>query len=404
MADTQVRISEPKVWQWGVPHTELERLRHQNSLSWQQLPLADSRMLPPELHPHGYWAVTRYADVLEICKRPQDFPIVKGGAWSTSEPESIFGAFRSKNVESQSLAHGPVRRVLAATLSDVTAQKRQSRIDTAVTKIFKEAIQQPRGDFARVAERLPVAALCEFLDLQQDDLNRLERWRPHISRLIMGTPVPATVNNEIADFAMTLYHARKKHPGDDALSRIASLQIEEGPAPEELFIMVFMALLITGLDTVSSAIAGAAKSLCEHPEQRRLLLSNTSLIPSAIEELLRWTSPVIKYHRTASRDLLFGQCEILEGDALQLFFCSANRDADIFSAPNRFDIRRFPNPHLAFGWGRRACIGAGLATRQLTHVVQLLLEHVPEMEIDGPVEYTQCTKVNSVIHMPVRYR
>jgi cytochrome P450 len=196
-------------------------------------------------------------------------------------------------------------------------------------------------------------------------------------------------------------HAR---PGDDLLSLAAHGRIDGEPLTELEQRMLFNLLIAAGSETTRNSIALGMLALMDRPEAWHALQNDRSLVPTAVEEMLRWASSTPYNRRTATRDIVVGGQRIRAGDKVTLWWASANRDERVFTDPYRFDITRSPNPHLAFGRGGHFCMGAALARMEMRVVLDALLDRVVSVELTGPVEYTRSNKHSGVRHMPVLLR
>ena len=185
---------------------------------------------------------------------------------------------------------------------------------------------------------------------------------------------------------------------------LAGARINGAPLPVFELMSYFHLLVVAGNETTRNATSGGLLALIENPGQWRLLRDNPTMLPAAVEEILRWTSPVIQFTRTAARDVLLRGQRIREGEDLALYYPSANRDEEVFEAPKRFDITRQPNPHLAFGIGEHVCLGANLARLELKAVFRELLARVEDAELTGPIERLRSVFVGGIKHVPVRLK
>jgi cytochrome P450 len=184
-------------------------------------------------------------------------------------------------------------------------------------------------------------------------------------------------------------------PGEDGVPRRL--------ADEEL-LPFFMLLLVAGSETTRNAIAGGLLALIEHPEQLARLRGDASLVPTAVEEILRWTSPTTYNRRTVTRDAELAGQKLRAGDKLTHWYPSANRDSHAFADPFRFDVARQPNPHVAFGNGLHHCLGASLARTEIRLLFEELLPRWSELALDGPVEWARSNKHGGIRHLPIRFR
>jgi cytochrome P450 len=203
---------------------------------------------------------------------------------------------------------------------------------------------------------------------------------------------------------MSMVEQRRREPTEDITSVLANAEIDGAPLPVFELLSYFYLLVVAGNETTRNATSGGLLALIEHPEELEKLRANPGLVDSAVEEILRWTTPVIQFARTAVEDVEIRGQKIRAGENLVLFYPSANRDEEVFEEPFRFRIERSPNPHLAFGIGEHICLGANLARLELRVVFRQLLERLVEVELAGRVERLRSSFVGGIKHIPIRYR
>jgi cytochrome P450 len=197
--------------------------------------------------------------------------------------------------------------------------------------------------------------------------------------------------------------------GDDVLATVAGARVEgedgtESPLSDLELLMFFNLLVAAGSETTRNAIALGLAALIEHPKQWALVRDDPSLIPGAVEEVLRWSSPTLYNRRTATIDCAVGGQQIHAGDKVTLWWASANRDEQVFDGPFRFDVRRSPNSHLAFGYRSHFCLGASLARMEIRIMLEEIVDRIDEFRLDGPIERFRTNKHAGVKHMPVTFR
>jgi cytochrome P450 len=210
-------------------------------------------------------------------------------------------------------------------------------------------------------------------------------------------------------YAATLIERKRSSPGEDIISLVARATIpgpDGRPAPlsDGELLMFFHLLIAAGSETTRNSIAVGLQALIEHPEQYRLLQEDRTLLRTAVDEMLRWASSTPYNRRTATRDVELDGHRIHAGDKVTLWWASANRDETVFEDPFRFDVRRDPNPHLAFGHGNHFCIGANLARLEIRVMFEELLDRFDDFALTGPVEWVRSNKHTGIRHMPIRFR
>jgi cytochrome P450 len=209
---------------------------------------------------------------------------------------------------------------------------------------------------------------------------------------------------EFFQYFSGLVEDRRKNPRDDLSSALANGQVDGEPMPMFELMSYFALLIIAGNETTRNATTGGLHAFINNPDQWDRLKRDPALLPKAVEEIVRWTSPVIQFTRRATEDTEVSGQKIREGDIVVLFYPSANRDERVFAAPNQFDIGRYPNHHIAFGIGEHFCLGANLARLELQVMFRQLAERVESVELAGEIQRMRSSFVGGIKHMPVRIK
>jgi cytochrome P450 len=261
-------------------------------------------------------------------------------------------------------------------------------------------------EFAEViAAPLPTRMIAELIGAPPDDWEQFRAW----SDAATGTADPEieldslVAMGQLFEYFQKLIAARRAEPRNDLLSVLAEAEIDEHRLTDEDLLNFAFLLLVAGNETTRNLIALGTLALIEHPEQRRLLVDDPSLIPGAVEEMLRWNSPVVHMARAATADVVIRGQLIREGDVVVMLYGSANRDEEIFGPDSEeFKVTRHPNPHIAFGCGEHSCVGAQLARLEAAVLFDELLLRFPGLELVGAVDRMRATMVPGVKRMPVR--
>ncbi len=265
-----------------------------------------------------------------------------------------------------------------------------------------------------VAVELPLQATAVLMGVPHEDRHDLMAWSSAsltYDDRELGTTSAAVqeASAAMAAYGSALVAAKRTEGGDDLLATVATALVEgDDGTPEPLsdleLLMFFNLLIAAGSETTRNAIALGLAALIDHPDQWSTLRDEPSLVPGAVEEILRWSSPTLYNRRTATRDLEVAGCPIRAGDKVTLWWASANRDEETFDQPFRFDIGRVPNPHLAFGYRSHFCLGANLARLEIRIMLEALLERFDDFRLAGPIQRFRTNKHAGVKHMPVTFR
>ena len=207
---------------------------------------------------------------------------------------------------------------------------------------------------------------------------------------------------EIFEYFAGLSAERRRNPGEDLVSQLACATIDGEPLPEEELLAFYLTLVVAGNETTRNAVSGGMLAFCENPAAWQQLIGDPALLPGAVEEILRWTSPVIHHARTAAEDVTLRDTRIAKGDTLALFYPSANRDEEVWEDPFSFRIDRARRPHLALGVGEHVCLGAHLARLEIELVFRHVAQRVTGMERTGPIERLASANVGGIKQLPLR--
>jgi cytochrome P450 len=263
-----------------------------------------------------------------------------------------------------------------------------------------------------ISSKVPVAVIAEMLGVPHSDWPTLFRWTneiigggdPEFQRGKNSNETFLQARMEMFTYFTNLVDERRKRPTNDVTSIIANAEVNGAPLPALELLSYLLVLVVAGNETTRNATSGGLLALIERPDQFRRLKSDPNLIKSAVEEIVRWTSPVIQFARTASSDAVVHGQKIRAGESVCLFYPSANRDEEVFDEPFKFDIGRNPNPHLAFGIGEHFCLGSNLARLELAVIFRELAKRLEFAELVGPVERLRSSFVGGIKHMPIRYK
>jgi cytochrome P450 len=309
--------------------------------------------------------------------------------------------------------HGEFRSILSQYFTPRSIRALEPEIAKITTEILDDVMDRGECDFVtEISSKVPVAVIAEMLGVPRKDWPTIFRWTnevigggdPEFQRGKDANETFAQARLEMFQYFTDLVEESRKHPGSDVTSIVSNAKVNGEPLPALELLSYLFLLVVAGNETTRNATSGGLLAFIENPEQFRRLKSDPMLIKSAVEEIVRWTSPVIQFARTAVSDTVVRGQKIRAGESVCLFYPSASRDEDVFAEPFKFDIGRNPNPHLSFGIGEHFCLGANLARLELAVIFAELAKRLDHAELAGPVERLRSSFVGGVKHMPIRYK
>jgi cytochrome P450 family 142 subfamily A polypeptide 1 len=354
------------------------------------------------------WVCSRYDDVVRVSKDPVTFSSANGVLMDSDQQVSL--------VTTDAPRHTRLRKLVSRGFTPRMVGHYEKRIREIVGELLDGMAPRGQGDLVEdVAVPLPLYIIADMLGIRREDFARFHEW----SDVMIGSaghfhdPVvmerAANAYIEYGTYLSEVFEDRRRHPRDDLVSILVAAQEDGVLAPDEEamendeIIMFMTLLLIAGNETTRNGIAGGMLALMEHPEQRALLLRRPELLDSAVEEVLRWVSPIIGFRRTATCDTEIRGQTIRAGERVLMLYQSANRDEAVYPDGDRFDVARDPNPHLAFGIGAHFCLGANLARLEMKLAFEALLARLPDMQLaPGATPVRQAsTLVRGIASLPV---
>jgi cytochrome P450 len=396
----------------GFPHDVFTRLRREAPVWFH----------PPTRHTpggEGFWVVSRHADVVAAAADAATFSSETGGhrAGGGTLLEDLPAGFATGVLLNMmdDPRHRRIRRLVTPAVSPRALAAVEGELRERAATLLDAVAGRGGCDFlVDVAAELPLQATARLLGVPEADRHRLFAWADatlDYDDRDLGEQSEKTraAAGALFEYGAHLIAEKRRAPADDLLSAVTNGTVEGSdgrPEPlTDLELQMFFNLLIAaGTETTRNSIAVGLLALIERSEEWRALQADRSLLPSAVEEILRWASSTADNRRTATRDADLGGRTIRAGEKVTLWWPSANRDEAVFADPFRFDVRRDPNPHLAFGHGGHFCLGATLARLEVRLVLDGLLDRFAEIRLAGPVEWTRSNKHTGVRHMPVTCR
>ncbi len=394
----QIDLADPDTFTDGVPHEALSELRRTDPVHWQ----------PMDGEP-GFWAVLRHADVVHVARHPEIFSASLGGITIEDMPADTLDRVRNMLLAMDPPRHSAHRSPLSVHFRPKMIATLQAGVRDACRDIMARAREQREVEFARdVASQLPVRVIGELFGLPPQDwdfLRKLAERNTSSQDPDLGDPdgQNSTGGMEMAAYAIDLAGTRRrKGLGDDLIGAILSAQFGGQTMSDLEFGGFFVQLVTAGYDTTKGMLSSGLLTLLRHPDQLAQLRADPGLLPGAVEEILRYDNPLHYFRRTAVVDTNLGNTAIRAGDKVAMYYTAANRDEDVFADPQRFDIRRGPNPHLSFGMGAHFCLGAHLARLEGRVFFAELLDTFSGIELIGEPVRIRSNLNNSFKRLPVR--
>ncbi len=363
----------------------------------------------------GYYALLKHADVAEASRNPQLFSSA-AGATSIYDLPVEFNEYFGSMISMDDPRHARLRRIVSRAFTPKMIKKFEEDVQRTAGVIVDELLATGPCDFVqRVSARLPLRIICEMMGIGDQHYEMVLR----ATNIILSGADPEFVSDNITEAQTQILTAgielgglvsglaeeRQASPTDDLVSALATANVDgEALTPSELA-SFFILLVVAGNETTRNAISHALLLFTEHPDQRELLLADfDGRIGPAVEEIVRYVSPVIWMRRTLTSDTVMNGHAYRENDKVLLFYQAANRDESVFPDPDRFDITRSPNPHVGFGSpGPHFCLGAHLARREISAVLRELLLRVPDIRAAGEPDYLLSSFINGIKHLPCEF-
>ena len=386
----------------GYPHPEWTWLRRHDPLFWYERGNVDP-----------FWAVTKHADIIEIGKQPDVFLNAPRLAVFTNDlpPPPENASRHLLNMDPPD--HARYRRVTSGWFTPRAVRAMSDKVEWVAKEVLDKAADKTVGDFVRdVSAPITIAVIAEMLGVPRADWDLLFRWTneiiaPQDPEFQHGSTPYETLDQarmELFTYFNDLVTERRARPTNDIVSVVANGEVNGGALPPVELLSYYFLLVVAGNETTRNAMTGGMLACLEHPEEWAELRRDGALLDSAVEEVVRWTTPVIQFARTATRDYPLRGKTIRQGQSVCLFYASGNRDEEIFADPFAFRTDRHPNPHIAFGMGEHVCLGAHLARLELRHTFAQLRVRLLSCELAGPVERVRSSFVGGIKRAPMRWQ
>jgi cholest-4-en-3-one 26-monooxygenase len=394
-----VDLSDSRSFVPEVPHAWLAYLRRHDPVHWQE-----------EANGPGYWAVTKYHDCVTVNREFDRFSSAAKGTmpFEMAEDEIAQQGLMMLNMDPP--LHTRYRRLVNKGFTPRMVRDLEQSIHRSADAIIDQVSEAGQADFVTdLSAELPLQVIAELLGVPPDDRHKMFDW----SNRMVGSEDPEyqlhaeiamTAAMELYAYAAELFTKKRLDPQADLMSVLTTVEVEGERLNSMELELFFLLLTVAGNETTRNLMSGAMHAFFENPDQWERLRHDRSLLPSAVEEMLRFVTPVMNFRRTAMCDTELSGTKIGEGDKVVFYHASGNRDEEIFVDPDLFDVGREPNPHIAFGGGGpHFCLGANLARMEIRVMFEHLLDRLPDLHLAGEVQRLQSQFINGVKHLPVTF-
>lgn len=392
-----------------VPLWAFRELRQRDPVHWQ-----------PEASPNrGFWAITRFHDIEEVLRDTKTFSSARGVTLEEQSEDELEA--RRSMIDMDPPGHSRLRRLVSKLFTRSAVAQYEDFVREQARLVLDRGLPKREFDFVEeISRELPIRVLARIMGVPSEDLPMcielgdamIAQADPEYSRAVIDKedtseyrllPFRSPAAVELMAYGHQLAERRRQEPRDDLITKLVNAEVDGQRLSAREFDNFFCLLIVAGNETTRHAISHGVRALVEHPDQWQRLRDDPGLIPLAAEEILRYGSPTMHFRRTATRDLEMHGTSIREGDKVVVWFVSGNHDEEIFDQPERFDVGRDPNPHMAFGsGGPHVCLGAHLARLEVRVMFEELIPRLSAVEITGPIERLRSNFINGIKHMPVR--
>ncbi len=395
-------LTDPDLYADRVPQEELAELRRAAPVWWNPQP---SDM---GFNDDGFWAVTRHRDVVAISRDSETFSSYE----NTAIVRFMSGSTRDQ-IEMQRVImlnidpphHTKIRGIVSRGFTPRAINNLRDILTERAQKIVQTALEQGTGDFVTdVACELPLQAIAELIGVPQEDRHKLFTW----SNDMVGYDDPEysgdgeTAAAEILGYSMLMAEDRRACPRDDIVTKLVHAQVDGGELTADEFGFFVILLSVAGNETTRNAISHGMLAFLDNPDQWELFKATRP--QTAVDEIVRWATPVTVFQRTATRDTELGGQQIRKGQRVGMFYRSANFDEDVFEHPEQFNVLRSPNPHVGFGGtGAHYCLGANLARLEIDLIFNAIADAMPAISKAGDPQRLRSGWLNGVKRLPVTY-
>jgi cytochrome P450 len=391
-----IDLWNPDSFAAGHPHAQYDWLRANAPVHFQTEPNGP-----------GFWAITRYQDVYDVDRNFQAFssePTIM--IQDAPEGATGFGPYKMMLMMDPP-QHTAFRRLIRQEFTVPTATDKKPRMQQLAQQIVDEVIEKGACDFvSEVAGEMPSYVIAELMGMPLDDGRELYKLTEAIHTTAGGSPSPdgAVAVFKMFEYGRKLIDEKRARPKDDLATKLLAAEVDGKKLDDIEFLLFFLLLIDAGGDTTRNLLSAGMLAMQENPDQHAWLMADLpGRLPSAREELLRWTSPVIYMRRRATRDVEIGGVKLKEGDKAVMYFGAANRDVAKFENPHRLDLSRKPNEHIAFGTGPHGCLGQHIARIEIDAMLTEVLTRMQDFRLAEPPKWLPSNFISGPQTMPVTF-
>lgn len=391
-------IYDPDIYVDGPIHQIFAELRRTEPVYWQDMPGEP-----------GYWAVLKHADVVHVARNPKTFSAEIGGVILEDQPPEQLERSRNMLLMMDPPRHVAYRKPMADSFKAKVIGRLEERVRAICAQILDGAAAQRDVELVhQVAGLLPSQVVGELMGIPEADWPQIRTWAEQSTSSQDPDLAAPEADAQAGTMDMAIYamafaaQRRTEAPREDLTSLILAGNFGDGPMSDVEFGSFFVQLVTAGNDTTKTMLSSGLHALLTHPDQLAMVRADRSLLPGAVEEILRWANPLHYFRRTVTEDTELRGTPLAAGDKVAMWYTSANRDEDVFTDPERFDIRRQPNPHLSFGIGEHFCLGVHLARLEGRVFFDELLSTFGHIEQTGEASRVRSNLNNALKSLPVR--
>jgi cholest-4-en-3-one 26-monooxygenase len=398
-------VNDPDMYAQRLPREEWDEIRRTSPIWWQSQPRHRDGF-----DDDGHWVLTRHADVKEASRNDAVFSSYENCAIIRFKEEMTREAIEMQRVillNMDAPQHTRMRAIISRGFTPRAVNGLRDALHERAQKIVQDALANGEGDFVRdVACELPLQAIAELLGVPQEDRGKLFEW----SNMMVSYDDPdfdpsdgETASFEMLSYFMNVAEERKATPENDIVTKLVTADIDGQELSSDEFGFFTILLSVAGNETTRNAISHGMIAFMEHPDQWELYKRERP--ETAADEIVRWSTPVVAFQRTAKEDIVLGGQQLKAGDRVGLYYAAANFDEEVFEDPHTFNIMRDPNPHLGFGGtGAHYCIGANLARLEMNLIFNAIADHLPDISALGDPKRLRSGWLNGIKELPVSYK